>query len=173
MELKVYNSRWKSIRLMLICSPFVVIGFLMLGQPDAPQWAAWFSILFFGLGYPLGIYQLFNRKPQLTLNEIGIFAPAIHHDFINWEIIRDAYVAEVYRQQFICLVLDEQFEPSKRKGKLRQHLADLNKELGFQELNIPLTSLAVDAVKLATFILVVQAAAMPEREFLFKQARLT
>lgn len=83
---------------------------------DAPQRAAWLMIGFFGLGYPVGIFHLVDRRPQVIINEIGIFDRTTIRETINWEIIQDAYLMDVHGQKFICLIVDEKFEPSKRKG---------------------------------------------------------
>ncbi|MVN78550.1 hypothetical protein GO988_19640 [Hymenobacter sp. HMF4947] len=168
-EIKFYKSRWKGIRLMFLCSLFVAAGILMLNQADSPKLIAWLAILFFGLGYPAGLYQLFDRRPQIIINELGIFDRTTHHDFINWEIIQDAYISEVHKQTFICLVVNEEFEPSRKKGKFRQTVAELNKELGFQELNLSLSYVGIDATRLLHFILVARTAERPQRETLLQQ----
>lgn len=142
----------------------------MLNQPNAPKFVAWSSIIFFGLGYPVGLFQLFDRRPQIIINEIGIFDRMIHKDFINWEIIQDAYLAEMHGQKFICLVVDQQFEPSKSKGKLTRELAGFSKALGFQELNISLGNVKVNAERLTEFILAMRTADKPNRETIINEA---
>ena len=169
-ELRLYKSRWKAVRLLAGCVAFVAVGCLMLSQPSAPRMVAWASIGFFGLGIPVCLFQLFDRRPQIIVNDVGIFDRTTHHEFINWEIIRDVYVAEINRQAFICLVVEEAFEPSRRKGKFRQRVASLNKEMGFQELNISLAFVGVDAIRFAEFILAMRGAAPPERQTLVQKA---
>jgi hypothetical protein len=169
-ELKLYKSPWKASKLLLGCAAFVAIGLLMLREPTAPKLVAWASILFFGLGIPVCIFQLLDRRPQIIINEVGVFDRTAHQDFINWEIIQDAYLVEMHKQFFICLQVDEAFEPSRTKGKLRQSVAALNKGLGFQELNISLSYVSVDAERLAAFILAMRAAEKPERTFLVAKA---
>ncbi|GAB3312488.1 STM3941 family protein [Hymenobacter humi] len=169
-ELKLYKSPWVSIKLMLGCLLFVGIGYFMLGRPDAPHWVAWLSIVFFGLGFPVGIYQLLDRRPQIIINEFGIFDRTTHHEFINWEIIQDVYLAQVHKQHIICLIVDEVFEPSRRKNKFRQGVASFGKQLGFQELNLTLTYLDVDAQRLAEFVLAMRGAERPTREEMVRKA---
>jgi hypothetical protein len=142
----------------------------MLRDPSAPKAIAWAAIVFFGLGLPLGVYQLLDRRPQIIINELGVFDRTTHRDFINWEIIQGAYLVEVHKQPLLCLVVDEAFEPSRSKGRFGRGVARLNKDLGFQELNLALGSVAVDAERLAAFILTMRTATMPERTFLVKRA---
>jgi hypothetical protein len=169
-EVRLYKSPGKAIKLLLGCAAFVAMGAVLLRTPDTPKWVAWSSIGFFGLGIPLAVYQLLDRRPQIVINEVGIFDRMAHQDFINWEIIQDAYLIEVHKQPFLCLVVDEAFEPSRTKGRFRRSVARLNKELGFQELNITLGYVNVDIERLAAFILTMRTATMPERTFLVKQA---
>lgn len=169
-ELRLYKSRRKALGLLLGSLLFVGLGLLMLSQPDAPQWVAWLCTGLFGLGIPISLFQLLDRRPQIIINEVGIFDRTAHRQFINWELIYDAYLVEMNRQRFICLVVDEAYAPSRRQGTLRRGLARLNCELGFQELNISLGFVQVDTVRLTEFLLAMLQAAPPERTFLVERA---
>ncbi|MDO7847144.1 STM3941 family protein [Hymenobacter sp. M29] len=169
-EFRLYKSPWKALKLLVGCAAFVAIGCLMLSRPDAPQGVAWMSIVFFGLGLLVSLFQLLDRRPQIIVNDVGVFDRMMHHEFINWEIIQDVYLAEVNKQTFICLVVDEAFEPSRRKGKFKQGMASLNKGMGFQELNISLGFVSIDAFRFAEFILAMCGAAPPERDELVRKA---
>jgi len=149
---------------------FVIGGIFMLDRPNTSAVMAWSCILFFGLSYPLGIFQLLDRRPQIIINELGIFDRMSHRDFINWEIIQDAYLAHVHGQVVICLVVNQQFEPSRTKSKLKKKVAGLSKALGFQELNISLANVKVDAVRLTEFIVAMRTADRPTQNALIKQA---
>ena len=153
MEIKLYKSPWRAIKLMLMCSVFVAGGWFIITLPDAPTWLGWLSIGFFGLGYPVGLYHLFDRRPQIIINEVGIFDRTTYKDFINWEVIYNAYPINISGQKFVCLVVDEKYEPSRKKGKLGQSVAQWNKDLGAQELNISLGQITVNEIKLTEFIL--------------------
>jgi hypothetical protein len=133
------------------------------------KFIAWTGIIFFGLGYPLALFQLLDRRPQIIVNELGIFDRTTHKDFINWEIIQDAYLAEAQGQRFICLVVAQQFEPSSSKGKATKKLAEFSKALGFQELNISLGNVKVNAGRLKDFILAMRMAERPNREALVRE----
>ncbi len=169
-ELRLRKSPWKAVKLLLGSGAFVAVGWWMLGEPNAPTWAAWLSIGFFGLGLPLSLFQLLDRRPQIIVNDVGVFDRMMHHEFINWKIIQDAYLVEIHGQPFLCLVVDEAFEPSRQKSKFKQGVARLNRGLGFQELNISLGFVNVDIVRFAEFILAMRGAAPPEREKLVRKA---
>ncbi|GGG58187.1 hypothetical protein GCM10011378_37890 [Hymenobacter glacieicola] len=106
----------------------------------------------------MGVYHLLDRRPQIILNEAGIFDRMAHKVFINWNIIEDAYLVQVHGQKFICLVVPPEWEPSRKQGKLAQTLAPIPKHLGFQELNISLCQINVDEVRLLEFILLMSKA---------------
>lgn len=104
------------------------------------------SILFFGLGYPVAIYHLLDRWVQIIINEIGIYDRTTHKDFINWEIIKGAYLTDVYGQKFICLDIDESVTPSLKNKR------QLSVAMGFGKLNIGLGQINIDPEILLEFI---------------------
>jgi hypothetical protein len=153
MDIKLYKSPWRAIKLILLCSVFVIGGLFMLTKTDTPKWVWYLNIGFFGLGYPVGLFHLLDRRPQIIINEIGIFDRTTYKDFINWDVIRNAYPIDISGQKFVCLVVDEKYEPSTKKGKFSKLISNFSKEIGAQELNISLGQITVDEVKLTEFIL--------------------
>jgi hypothetical protein len=124
----------------------------MLTKTDTPKWVWYLNIGFFGLGYPVGLFHLFDRRPQIIINEIGIFDRTTYKDFINWDVIQGAYPIDISGQKFICLIVDEKYEPSAKKGKISKSISNFGKEIGAQELNILLGQIKIDEVKLTGFI---------------------
>jgi hypothetical protein len=161
MELKLYKSPWRAIKLILLCSVFVFVGIFLLRYSDAPKWVGWMSIIFFGLGYPVGLFHLFDRRPQIIINEVGIFDRMAYGDFINWEVIRGAYPIDIHGQKLVCLVVDEVFEP---KIKKKDYIKKFSKDIGAQELNIALGQIKVDETKLTEFILTMISVAPQNRK---------
>ena len=162
-EIKLYKSPWRAIKLILLCSIFVALGLWGVLTGQMPNWVAWLNIGFFGLGYPVGLFHLFDRRPQIIINEVGIFDRTTNKDFINWEIIQDAYLIDIHKQQFICLVVDEKFKPSQNKSKLYQQTAKFNEAIGAQELNISLGQIKIDPEKLTEFILLMRTATSSDK----------
>ena len=155
-EIKLYKSKQRAIRMILLCTPFVLIGIWMIA--DKPL-LGWLCIGFFGLGYPLGNYNLIDRKPMIIINEIGIFDRSANSEFINWELIQDAYPINISGQKFICLIVDEKFKPSRKKGMIYKGTVKLNEAIGAQELNIHLGQIKkIDEIKLTEFILAMSKA---------------
>ena len=122
-EIKLYKSPWRTIKLIFICSIFVALGLWGMLTGNMPIWVAWLTIGFFGLGFPIGLFQLFDRRPQIIINETGIFDRTSNSDFIKWEIIQNAYLIDINRQKFICLVVDDKFKPSRTRSKIYKQIA--------------------------------------------------
>lgn len=144
------------------------ISYFLL-QGEELSWASWAGLFFFGLGYPLGLFLIFDRRPQIIINELGIFDRNLGKEIINWEIIKEAYAGEIKNQKFICLVVDEKYEPSRNKGRFSRTVARLNKEMGFQELNIGVSMINVDKEQLLTFIRLMIEAEKPLRQKLLER----
>ena len=164
-EIRLYKSPWRAIKIILLCSVFVIPALLLWGKEDFPQWVNYMSILFFGLGYPVGLFQLLDRRPQIIINETGIFDRTAFRAFINWGIIEDAYLKDVHDQKFICLVLKDKFIV---ETELLIKRTKLSKAFGFQALNISLGQIQIDENKLMEFIIAMSKADLIEREGLLK-----
>ena len=152
MEIKLYNSPWRALKLFVLCTIFVGGGVYLLMETHALPLVGWLNIGFFGLGYPVSLYHLFDRRPQVIINELGIFDRSTYTGVINWEVIRDAYPLDIEEQKFICLVVDERYEPALKKGKLAETVSRMNKKLRAQELNLSLNHITIDEKKLTSFI---------------------
>ena len=166
-EVKIYKSRWKAITLIFLVLPFVAGGIFMLTIADANKMMAWLCIGFFGLGIPLGIFNLLDKRPVIELNETGIFQRTAYKDVINWGLIRDSYIKRVQRQPFLCLLLDKNAVGLLNVSKFSMQFS---KDLGLGELNIPLSQISkTDTRKLAALVkAMVTADAAEQKKMLMK-----
>ena len=151
-EVKLYKSPWKALLLLISSGAFVAL-FIFLMSIKGPKLMAILGLVFFGFGVCVALFHLFDRRPQIIINDIGIFDRTIHDQFINWELIRNAYTFDVHGQKFISLKIDDNFKPSKKKGKWYKRVAKLNEALGAQELNINLSQIHMNTKRLTAFIL--------------------
>jgi hypothetical protein len=120
---------------------------------DPSKWGVGYLIAcLFGLGYPIGIYHLLDRRPQIVINEFGIFDRTTYKDFINWEVIQGAYAIDMAGQRFIVLTVDDKYLSSIKKEKVARSISNLV-DFGPQQINISLGQVPIDEVKLAEFIL--------------------
>ena len=89
-EIKLYKTTTKGLKIIGMCLPFVVMGLWMI--TDNPYgiteyYMGWFCMCFFGLGIPVGLFQTFDRRPQIIINENGIWDRTTNQDEVKWEQI--------------------------------------------------------------------------------------
>lgn len=163
MDIKLYNSPWKATKLMLRCSFFVMLGLFLSIQADAVNLVGYTITGLFGLGYPVGIYHLLDRRPQIIINAFGVFDRTTYKDFINWDVIKSAYSIDMMGQKFVVLTVDEKYLTSIKKEKFFRSISNLI-NFGRQQINISLGQVAIDEVKLAEFILAMIKVSPEERK---------
>jgi hypothetical protein len=152
-EIRLYKSPLRALRILLLTIPFVAIGIWMAsasGIDTSDRVIGALCILFFGLGIPVSLFQLFDRRPQIIINQTGIWDRTTKQDVIKWEAIKYAYIIEIYRQEFIALMLDESFELKAPKYKW---VTRLNELVDAQKVNISLGQVKIDSAKMLRFIL--------------------
>jgi hypothetical protein len=136
---------------MLASVPFIMIGVYFIVKKTT---LAWSIIVIFGLSFVMGIATLLDKRPNLIINEIGIYARSANKNYIVWELIQGAYPTVIAGQKFICLIIDKRFKPSQNRSMLYKSAAKLNEALGAQEMNIYLGQIKkIDAAKLTQFII--------------------
>lgn len=151
-ELKIYKTTSKGLKLIGMTLPFVLIGVWMIFESQLGSTnyiMGWIGTCFFGLGIPIGLIQLFDRRPQILINENGIWDRTTKQDEIKWEQIVDAYPLDIFDQKFVSIVSDDSFVFKKKPYKWA---AKLNKAIGVQNLNLHLGQTNVDENKLTELI---------------------
>lgn len=151
-ELKLYKTTTKGLKIIGMSIPFVVIGVWMILQEPTGTTnyiMGWLCASFFGLGIPIGLFQSFDRRPQIIINENGIWDRTTKQDEIKWEQIIDAYPLDIFSQKFISIVSDDTFIFKKKPYKWA---AKINKEIGAQNLNLHLGQIIIDQNKLTGLI---------------------
>lgn len=134
-EIVLYKSPKKALILLGGSSVFVVMGWFLYFHSDANEYMALATMLFFGLGLPISIFNLLDRRPQISINKDGVYDRSSREDRIPWNLIQNAYVRKVHNQSFVCLELKESFKP---KTKLNEVMGSINVNQGFQQVNISL-----------------------------------
>jgi hypothetical protein len=168
MEITLYKSRKKAFKLILVSSVVTACALFFLVTIDAPT-TAWYVIIgVYGLVYPVALVRLFDRRPQIVINEIGIFDRRTCKDFINWEVIQRAYPVDVMGfAGYVCLIVDDKYLSSIKKGKVDRPFM-IFPEIGAHEIDISVGQLAVDPFKLTEFILKMTKARPEGRKDEFK-----
>ncbi|MFD2696978.1 STM3941 family protein [Mesonia sediminis] len=147
-QIKLYKRNLKGLKIIGMSLPFVVGGVLMIIQEPTESTnyiMAWICTCFFGMAIPIGIFHTFDKRPQIIISENGIWDRTSNQDEIKWEQILDTYPLDLFDQKFISIVADETF---KFKKKPLKWVEKINNEIGVQNLNLNLSQINIDAVKL-------------------------
>ena len=151
-DIKFYNAPWKSLKLIAASSLFVILGIWILTKANNGVFdkiMGWIGIIFFSLGIIVGLFQLLDRRPQIIINEIGIWDRSLKLDLIKWESIQNAYKITIFKQIFISLKIDKDYQIKVRQYKWA---LSLQKAVGAQKFNLKLSGLRINQNKLLDFI---------------------
>lgn len=151
-EIKLYKSSWKAVRLIALTLPFVIIGIWMISKEQKGTFdyiMGWVCTCFFGMGIPIGIYVLFDQRPQIIISETGVWDRTMKQVEIKWEQIIKTYPTEIHNQKFIAIAVNETFEFKKKQYKWVKLLNDLN---NYQRLNLNISQIKIDETKLSELL---------------------
>ncbi len=137
---------------MFVSSVVVVFALFLLVTNDVPTKSCYPIIGVCGLGYPVALFHLFDRRPQIVINEIGIFDRRTCKDFINWDVIQRAYAMDVMVGGYVCLIVDNKYLSSIKKAGVDRPFM-IFPEIGAHQIDISVGQLAIDEFKLAEFIM--------------------
>jgi len=171
-ELKLYKTITKGLKIIGMCLPFVAIGlWIIMDNPygTSEYFMGWVGICFFGLGIPVGLFQTFDRRPQIIISENGIWDRTTNQDEVKWDQIIEAYLLDIFEQKFISLVTDDTFVFKKKPYKWA---AKINKEIGAQNLNLHLGQINIDEIELTNFINRISKENIEDRRKLIKTFRI-
>lgn len=151
-EVKLYKSALKGSKLFVLTILCVIIGIWMITSesPGTTMYIlGWLGTCLFGLGIPIGLFHLFDRRPQIIITENGIWDRTTSQDEVRWEQIQGAYTLHLHGQTFISLVVDDTFHFRK---KPYAWAAAINDHVGAQQLNLNLGQLHIDENQLLAFL---------------------
>ncbi|MFN5982104.1 MAG: STM3941 family protein [Fluviicola sp.] len=146
-QVKLYKKPIKGLKLFLVSLFFVSLGCWLLISDSVKSkdiFIAWLTISFFGLGLLVGIYQTFDRRPQIILNEKGIWDRTTRQQWIKWEQILQVSHFTLYKQRFVKLKLDPSF--------VKTHYYLNKKKSASQFVDLLLSQLSIDEKQMAKFI---------------------
>src|SRR5579862_5566491 len=150
-EIKLYKSPWKAVKLILLSLPFIIISLYFVIHNDSNKTLNRACLSFFGLGLLVGLFNLLDRRPELVLNENGIFNRLSYGIFdrrqdkgyISWTSIKNVYV-NVYnnsfrgiptsKQRYICVEVNDD---EKTSLKYNTNANKFSHILGLSDYNIP------------------------------------
>ena len=148
-EIKLYKSPFKSLRLLLLCSIFVIPSAWLIFATENNDWQLWCSLCFFGLGYIVGLFHILDRRVQIIINKNGIWDRTTKLGLMQWELIKKAYEIEIQKQKFISIVASKKL---KSKKKIYAWASYLNRKIGAQDINLNISQIKVNAEEMVMLI---------------------
>ncbi len=134
----IKSSRWLYILLLPGSLGVVAAGVWMIADGEAFGWVA---VAFFGGGALISIWQIFDRRPRLLIDDEGIYDRTLGVGVIPWEEITGAYVRSIQGNDFICLDLRHPEAYLQKLSRVKRAMASANEALGFTPLNINLSGI--------------------------------
>ena len=165
-EIKLYKSPLKSLKLFVIASAFVILGIWLLLKADDSRIISIMTILFFGLGLLIGLFNLLDRRPQIIINKQGIWDRTTNQDIISWEFIHEVISPiDIYGQIFIPLVVDEKFI---RRKKMYNWSLRMGKVLGARDINLNISLININIEKFITMLDILRTEDLSKRDIVIE-----
>ncbi len=142
-ELVIKNSPLKYLILLPISIGFVLGGLFMLHTGGNPA-VAWMSIIFFGSGIPLFIFQMLDTRPKLVINDMGITDRRNRAGTVPWSNIQSVFTKNVGKQTFLCVRMKDENMFINKLSPMQKNLVEINRGLGFTPFSIGLSQLRLD-----------------------------
>lgn len=143
------NSKKRAIVLATLCSMFVAAGITILTKDPTPkaQMIGWGNCIFFGFGIFVAIWLLFDNRPRIVIDDSGIYDRTLGMGTIEWHDIANAELLKIRRECFIALQLFDEEKYLSRLKMWQRDMAQANQFFGFNRININLSSVACDPLK--------------------------
>jgi len=175
-EITLYKSPLKALWLIALCSFFVIPSLYFIFTEDNPKFIVWLCAGFFSLGYIAGFSNLFDRRPQIIINSIGIWDRRLKIEIVFWEDITDAYLYHIRTprlklksQSFISLVLKPEIS---KKIKTPKWIENFNYKVGAQKANINVSDIKVNKDKLLSAVKQLSAEQLENRNAIISKLNL-
>ncbi len=152
MYIKIKTSRMKYILLLIVTASFAATGVLIL-MHNGPTWIGWMSIVFFGSGIPLFLWQIADNRPRLIIDDEGVNDRTLGVGKILWKDIGGAYLKSIQNNDFICLQLKNSEEYVAKLSPIKKASASANEKLGFTPLSLNLSGVSADTSQILELVL--------------------
>ena len=162
-EIVLYKSPLKSLIRLLISAVFIVISLYCIVSGNH-TWMWWLVLFLWGFSFFFSLVNMLDRRPQITINKMGILDKTTNLGMVPWDMIKEAQeinITNISNQLFISLILDERFVPENKVYKWAQKINDME---GGQKVNLYVSKLKTDTKKLLTLIDTLKNAPAEERE---------
>ena len=137
-----FNSKQKYVKLILLSMACVAFGaFMILDGGNAI-----FGWLLMGIvvpTIPIFLWQIFDSRPRLILDEDGVIDRYLGVGKIFWKDIKGLSVRTAYKNDCVCLYMDEDSNQRylSNVSSIKRKLLTANVALGWPPLNLDLSGI--------------------------------
>ncbi len=150
-EIKIYKSKLKAAILLIFCLFFFMIGILVLQNSDKAV-AGWSCIIIALLASIVGFYNLFDRRPQIIMNDDGITERTFKGEVIEWDAILNVDELFYRGQYYVRLMVDKDYKPTLVRSHWLFRIDRYYARAGVKALYIKVSMLTVSSGDLTNFI---------------------
>ena len=155
-SLEIKSSKIKYILLLFAAVGFVAGGIFILLK-GGPAWVGWMSIIFFGSMVPLFGWQIFDNRPRLVIDELGVYDRTLGISKIDWQDIDGAYLKSIHGNDFICLQINNVEKYLGQLTPIKRAATNANEKLGFTPLSLNLSAISADSNQILELVLKMSA----------------
>lgn len=160
--IRIYNSVWRMLLLILTSFAFVAASFFMLNDPRIEGGfyvvIGWLGIVFFGLGGLLMLYAILKErltgKPFLTITDEAVIMEGMKQTVIRFADVKSFEVVNMGNQKFVSVHYKPDVELQKldEANTLDRSLRKLNRRLVNAQENISTTEISMKAEELCDLL---------------------
>lgn len=151
-KVEIKTSVTKYLILLIPTFGFVGGGIFLVVLGES-RMIGWMSIIFFGSMIPLFIWQIFDSRPRLIIDQDGVYDKTLKVGLIPWTDIETAYIKSIQGNSFVCLSLKNTDAYLDKLSPLMRAATKANEKLGFTPLSLNLSGLKVDPVQVLDVVL--------------------
>jgi hypothetical protein len=133
-------SRRHALAVFAACQVFAAGGIWMLAR-HGPEFDTVGPIVFFGGASLLFLWMALDPRPQLVLDEAGIWDRRLRAGTIPWERIDGAWLSRASGCPILCLAVRDVEELFRGPARLRSFMHRASNQLGFGDVCISLEGL--------------------------------
>lgn len=152
-EIRLYKSPRKAFRYFALAIPLVIIGVWLITRAESSlldKIMGWFGTFFFGSVICIAFFHLFDKRPQIIINENGLWDRSTKQDLIKWELIIHVAPLNIFGQKFITLTMAKSFKLKTKRYGWAKRLSD---KVGSTGLDIPLSQIKINQFEMIRFIM--------------------
>jgi hypothetical protein len=118
-ELVLHPSPVRWLGLLVASVAFVAAGIWIVSRGDAPRWAGWTSIFFFGLGVPVSLFQFLPGACELRIDREGFTIRQMYRSHrVLWSELTEIGVGGPRGKMVVF-----NYAPGKTKGRRLRSMA--------------------------------------------------